>query len=129
VAGSSKRLPIRRLVANKVFSGLVTPYDLVSSRKATYLTFGRDSAETLTILSESDDRRGSALAFGKVSYGCFTFGVLDDFGVVAFHDGDAGVGGAEIDSDDAVGKDQSRKVTRSFGGPVQGAACWRSSSR
>lgn len=29
-----------------------------------------------------------------------TFGVFDDLGVVALHDGDAGVGGAKIDSDD-----------------------------
>jgi hypothetical protein len=31
-----------------------------------------------------------------------TFCVLDDLGVVAFHDGHARVGGAEVDSDDPI---------------------------
>jgi hypothetical protein len=29
--------------------------------------------------------------------------VLDDFGLLALHDGDAGVGGAQVDADDGAG--------------------------
>ena len=34
--------------------------------------------------------------------GWLTFGVLDDLGVVGLHDSDARVGGAQIDSDNAI---------------------------
>ena len=37
-----------------------------------------------------------------------TFRVLDNFGVVRLHDGDARVRGTEIDADDAVKQDKKR---------------------
>ena len=54
------------------------------------LALGRLADETLAIVGEGDDRRGGAR----------TLGVLDDFGRRAFHDGDAGIGSAEVDADD-----------------------------
>ena len=35
--------------------------------------------------------------------GARALGVLDDLGRLALHDGDAGVGGAEVDADDVAG--------------------------
>ncbi len=46
--------------------------------------------EAFAVLGEGDDRRGGAHAFR----------VFDDFGLVAFHDGNARVRGAEVDADD-----------------------------
>ena len=40
-----------------------------------------------------------------------TFGVFDDFGVIAFHDGDARVGGSQVDSDDSKSKVSSSRST------------------
>ena len=54
------------------------------------LALGRLADETLAVVGEGDDRRRGAHAFG----------VLDDFWVFAFHDGDARVRGAEVDADD-----------------------------
>src|SRR5436309_2937491 len=54
------------------------------------LAFRRLAYETLAIVGESDDRRGSACALG----------VLDDLGGCALHDGDAGIGRAEVDAND-----------------------------
>ena len=54
------------------------------------LALGRLADETLAVVAEGDDRRRGAHAFG----------VLDDFRSLAFHDGDARIGGAEVDADD-----------------------------
>ena len=54
------------------------------------LALGRLADEPLAVVGEGDDRRRGAHAFG----------VLDDFRRFAFHDGDAGIGGAEVDADD-----------------------------
>ena len=54
------------------------------------LALGRLADETLAVVGEGDDRRRGAHAFG----------VLDDFRGLAFHDGDARIGGAEVDADD-----------------------------
>ena len=54
------------------------------------LALGRLADETLAVVGEGDDRRRGAHAFG----------VLDDFRRLAFHDGDARIGGAEVDADD-----------------------------
>ena len=54
------------------------------------LALGRLADETLAVVREGDDRRRGAHAFG----------VLDDFGILAFHDGDARIRGAEVDADD-----------------------------
>ena len=54
------------------------------------LALGRLADETLAVVGEGDDRRRRAHAFG----------VLDDFRRFAFHDGDARIGGAEVDADD-----------------------------
>ena len=54
------------------------------------LALGRLADETLAVVGEGDDRRRGARAFG----------VLDDFRSFAFHDGDARIGGAEVDADD-----------------------------
>ena len=54
------------------------------------LTLGDLADEHLALLGEGDDRRGGAGALG----------VRDDGGLAALEDGDGGVGGAEIDSDD-----------------------------
>ena len=54
------------------------------------LALGRLADEALAVVGEGDDRRRGAHAFG----------VLDDFRRLAFHDGDARIGGAEVDADD-----------------------------
>src|SRR5689334_8375062 len=54
------------------------------------LPLGGRAYEDLAVLHVRDDRRRSARAFG----------VLDDFGLPALHDRDAGVGRPEIDSND-----------------------------
>ncbi len=54
------------------------------------LAFRRLADETLAIVREGDDRRRGARALR----------VLDDLGGCAFHDGDAGIGRAEVDADD-----------------------------
>ena len=54
------------------------------------LALGRLADETFAVVGEGDDRRRRAHAFG----------VLDNFRRLAFHDGDARIGGAEVDADD-----------------------------
>ena len=53
------------------------------------LALGRLADQPLAVLGEGDDRRRGARAFR----------ILDDLGVLAVHDGDAGVGRAEVDTD------------------------------
>src|SRR5690606_23556527 len=50
---------------------------------------GRLADQPLAVLGEGDHRRGGAGALG----------VLDDLGLLAFHDGNAGVRRAEVDAD------------------------------
>ena len=54
------------------------------------LALGRLADEPLAVVREGDDRGRGAHALG----------VLDDFRRLAFHDGDARIGGAEVDADD-----------------------------
>ena len=54
------------------------------------LALGRLADEALAVVGEGDDRRRGAHALG----------VLDDLRRLAIHDGDARIGGAEIDPDD-----------------------------
>ena len=54
------------------------------------LALGRLADEPFAVVGEGDDRRRGAHAFG----------VLDNFRRLAFHDGDARIGGAEVDADD-----------------------------
>ena len=54
------------------------------------LALGRLADEPLAVVGEGDDRRRGAHALR----------VLDDLRRLAFHDGDAGIGGAEVDTDD-----------------------------
>ena len=54
------------------------------------LALGRLADESFAVIGEGDDRRRGAHAFG----------ILDDFRRLAFHHGDARIGGAEIDADD-----------------------------
>jgi hypothetical protein len=76
---SSKRRPIRRLTAYRVFFGV-----------GDGLALGRGAAQDFAVFGVGDDRRRGARAFG----------VFDDLRLAAFHDGNAGVGGAEVDADD-----------------------------
>jgi len=55
------------------------------------LAFGRGTDQNLAVFLVRNDRRGGASAFG----------VLDHFGRVAFHDGHARVGGAQVNTDDS----------------------------
>ncbi len=52
------------------------------------LPLGGLTDEPLAVVREGDDGRGRPRAFG----------VFDDFRLRAFHDGDAGIGGAEVDT-------------------------------
>ena len=79
VMGSSNDRPIRRLIAKKVRSGLVTPW-----RLAGWPTRRSPSSVKATI-------DGVVRAPSEFSM---------TFGVAAFHDRDAGVGGPEVDADD-----------------------------
>mmetsp|Transcript_58 Transcript_58/g.35 ORF Transcript_58/g.35 Transcript_58/m.35 type:complete len:307 (+) Transcript_58:998-1918(+) len=54
------------------------------------LSLGGDSNESLGVVGEGNSRRSGSLAFG----------ILDDLGVAALHDGNTRVGGSQIDSDD-----------------------------
>ena len=54
------------------------------------LPLGGLTDEALAVVRESDDGRGRPRAFR----------ILDDFRLRAFHHGDAGIGGAEVDTDD-----------------------------
>ena len=54
------------------------------------LTLGGLADEPLAGVGEGDHRRGRPRAFG----------ILDDLGVAAFHDRDAGIGRTEVDTDD-----------------------------
>ena len=53
------------------------------------LAHGDGAHETLAVFGERDDARGGALAFR----------VCDDLGLGAFNDGNAAVGGSQVDSD------------------------------
>ena len=53
------------------------------------LALGRLADEDFAVLGEGDDGRRGAVAFA----------VLDDARLAAFHDGDAGIGGAQVDAD------------------------------
>jgi len=55
------------------------------------LALGDLADQHLAVLGEGDDRGSSALPLG----------VGDDRGLAALEDGDAGVGGAEVDADSA----------------------------
>ena len=54
------------------------------------LTLGHLADEPLAVLGERDDRGGGAPAFG----------VRNDDRVAAFHDGNDGIGGTQVDADD-----------------------------
>lgn len=56
------------------------------------LSFGGRSDKSLAFFGEGDDWGGSS----------DTFWVLDNFGGLAFHEGDTWVGGSEIDTDDGI---------------------------
>ena len=66
-------------MAKKVYSGLVTR-----------LALGGLADQPLAVLGEGDDRGRGARAFG----------IFDDLGGRALHDGDARIGRAEVDADD-----------------------------
>ena len=76
--------------------------------RGTYLSLGWHSDESLVVVGESDNRWGSSLTCianelaQSFSNLVLTFSIFDDFGVVSFHDGDAGVGGSQINSNDAT---------------------------
>ena len=53
------------------------------------LALGGLADQHLAVLGEGNDRRRRAV----------TFAVLDDLGLAALHDRDAGIGGAQIDAD------------------------------
>ena len=53
------------------------------------LALGRLADEALAVLGEGDDGGRGARAFR----------ILDDLGVLAVHDGDAGIGRSEVDTD------------------------------
>ena len=76
--GSVMRRPIRRLIAEERVV-----------RIGDGLALGGLADETLAAFREGDHRRRGARALG----------ILDDLGVLAFHHGDAGIGRAEIDTD------------------------------
>ena len=78
VIGSSNRRPIRRLTAKSVLSPI-----------GDRLALGRLADQAFAVLGEGDDRRRGARAFR----------ILDDLGLAPIHDGDAAVGGAEVDTD------------------------------
>ena len=65
-------------MAKNVFSGLVTAWRLA----------GWPTSCSLSALKATIDGRGAR-----------AFRILDDLGGLAFHDGDAGIGRAEIDAD------------------------------
>ncbi|MNC42696.1 NAD-specific glutamate dehydrogenase [compost metagenome] len=54
------------------------------------LALGRLADQDLAIVAVGDDRRGGTTAFG----------VLDDLGHAVLQNGHAGVGGAQVDTDD-----------------------------
>ena len=56
-----------------------------------------------------------------------TFRVLDNFGVVRLHDGDARVRGAEIDADDAVKQDKKRCEIDNIEQICREASIWKNS--
>src|SRR6185295_7401282 len=66
------------------------------------LALGRLADETLAIVSEGDNRRRRPHAFG----------VLDNFRRLAFHDGNAGIGGAEVAADDLAHGSSSQFAAR-----------------
>ena len=70
---------MKRLIEKTVFSGLVTACRLATCPTRRSPAFG-----------ERDDRRRQPPAFG----------VGDDHGLAAFHDGDNRVGRAQVDADD-----------------------------
>ena len=54
------------------------------------LALGRQADEAFAVVGKGDDRGGGVGAFG----------VLENLGLAALHDGDARIGGAEVDPDD-----------------------------
>jgi hypothetical protein len=58
--------------------------------------------QDLAVFGVGDDGRRGARAFR----------VLDDLGLAAFHDGDAAVGGAEVDADDLAHDFSFKNVAR-----------------
>src|SRR5690606_17431750 len=59
------------------------------------LALGRGPHQDFAVLGPGDDGRSGAVALA----------VFDDAGLAAFHDGDAGVGGAQVDADDLAHDD------------------------
>jgi len=57
--------------------------------QCTYLSLGRDTNEALVVVGESD-------VGGR---GPLTLRIFNNLSIVSLHDGDAGVGGAQINSD------------------------------
>jgi hypothetical protein len=63
-----------------------------STRVSTYLSLGWDSNQALVVVGESDNGWGSSL----------TLCVFNNLSVVSLHNGDAGVGSSQINSDDPL---------------------------
>jgi len=59
------------------------------------LALGRGAHQHFAVLGPGDDGGGGAIALA----------VFDDAGLAAFHDGDAGIGGAQVDADDLAHDD------------------------
>ena len=58
--------------------------------RGSYLSLGRDAHESLVVVGKGDVRGSGTLSLS----------VLDDSRVVALHDGDAGVGGTQVNAND-----------------------------
>ena len=56
--------------------------------------------EALAVLGEGHDGRSGAVAFR----------IGDNSGLAAFHNGDAGIGGAKVNTDNLAHNDTSRKI-------------------
>eukprot|EP00825_Cyclidium_porcatum_P020561 TRINITY_DN2324_c0_g1_i1.p1 TRINITY_DN2324_c0_g1~~TRINITY_DN2324_c0_g1_i1.p1 ORF type:complete len:178 (-),score=25.16 TRINITY_DN2324_c0_g1_i1:167-700(-) len=83
------------LATNQAFDGVERVFGVGDG-----LTFGRGTHQHFAIFLVGDDGR----------CGTGTFGVFNHFGHIAFHDGHAAVGGAQIDTDDS-----SHDVSLKFG--------------
>ena len=68
------------------------------------LALGDLADEALAVLGEGHDRRSGAGAFR----------VGDDGGLAAFHNGDAGIGGAKVNTDNLAHNDTSRNRMNSL---------------
>jgi len=82
-------LIIVELTANETLGSVESVFGVLDG-----LSLGDITNVSGTIISESDNRWGSSL----------TFSILDNFGVSGFHDSNAGVGCAQINSNDATVK-------------------------